>query len=92
MAFEDAPDFVRQAGLNQWIQVSYRGTGRITVKAYELKTETNAFELMQKWRRDKDEIAFYKGPLFVTSAAANNESRPVLDQFVRDLQGKISPG
>ena len=90
MTAEDAPQFIRDAGLNQWMQASYRGTGRITVKIYELKSETNAFELMQKWRRDKDETAFYKGPLFVTAAAATNEARPVLDQFTRDLQSKIS--
>ncbi|MBC8167236.1 MAG: hypothetical protein H7Y20_15370 [Bryobacteraceae bacterium] len=57
------PALIAQAGPSDTAEALYAGSGTIRIRVYRLKSETSAFELMQKWRQT-DGMAVYKGAYF----------------------------
>jgi hypothetical protein len=87
----EAPEGARQAGLVQWATADYSssGKGRVTVQIVEMKGETSAFEMQQKFH-EPDTATFYKGPLFVVVRRGTTAEADV-QAFTRILQSRITP-
>lgn len=54
-------------------EASYSGTVPLTVTYNRMKSDTVAFELMQKWRSEPGATHFHRGPLFVVIRSAGAE-------------------
>src|SRR5262245_7946255 len=63
---QDAPELVRQLGLNRASMAAYSGRETISVRVFEMNVATSAFELIQKWRQG-DGLAVYSGPYFIVA-------------------------
>lgn len=87
---EELPPEFATPGFKQAITASYRGQdGRITSRILEYKTDSEAFEKMQRWHQERS-TSFNKGPLFVT--VQSTEGTPVrMTEFARSLQDQIKP-
>lgn len=83
-AAQNAPDLIRQHSPVASAEAVYTGVGTIRVRAWQMKSETSAFELMQKWRQS-DGISAYKGAYFFVAEAAGADRNAVLS-FLRELQ------
>ena len=66
----------------------YRGPAAVNTRLIEMKSETVAFELMQRWRQSEG-LAFYKGPLFVV-CRPDGATPEQLSQFTRALQNAMA--
>jgi hypothetical protein len=66
----DAPEMVRQLGLEQAVSATYTGPSKISVKIFRMKGQTSAFELIQRWRQS-DGLAVYSGPFFLVADPAS---------------------
>jgi hypothetical protein len=86
----EAPATAQKAGMVQWASADYSREGkvRVTVQIVEMKGETSAFEMQQKFH-EPDAATFYKGPLFVVLRLGNAEMAEV-QAFARALQEKLS--
>ena len=74
----------------QWATADYSSgaKGRVTVQIVEMKSETSAFEMQQKFH-EPDAATFYKGPMFVIvrrGTASDADAQP----FTRALQSRLS--
>src|SRR4051794_225765 len=45
-----APDVIEKLGVDSSAEALYDGPGHVTVRVYKMRSETGAFEAMQKWR------------------------------------------
>jgi len=61
-----APDVIEKLGVDSSAEAVYDGPSRITVRLYRMRSETSAFEAMQKWRQS-DSVGIQKGQYFVTA-------------------------
>ena len=79
----DIPAVVSQLGPEESVQTVYTGPGTVTVRAFRMRAETSAFELIQKWRQS-DGLAAYKGAYFfvVTGDAAAGVLRELQKSIV----------
>lgn len=86
---EQAPDLARKQGVLRWETALYRAKETIQVDLFQMKSEGNAFEMMQKWNKSEGAV-FFQGPYFfvVNSQAV---PRKVLLEFSQDLQSKLKP-
>ncbi|MEJ7607169.1 MAG: hypothetical protein WKF37_13110 [Bryobacteraceae bacterium] len=81
------PPLIAGLGVSKAASADYEGEGRIQLQIYEMKVETSAFELIQKWQQ-RDGLAIYKGPYFVV--AKSRESDPkVVAGFLREFKLKL---
>ena len=60
------PDLIEKLGVDSSAEAIYEGQGRVTVRVYKMRSETGAFEAMQKWRQP-DSVGIQKGRYFVTA-------------------------
>lgn len=51
-------------------EASYSGAAPLTVTYHKMKSDTVAFELMQKWRSEPGATHFHHGPMFVVIRSA----------------------
>lgn len=78
----DAPDLVRQLGLDEAVSATYTGPSAVSLKIFKMKGQTSAFELIQKWRQS-DGLASYNGPYFIV---AEPGSGPDTGRLLQALQ------
>ena len=86
----EAPEMVRQLGLDQAVSATFTGpaaTGpaAVPVKIFRMKGQTSAFELIQKWRQT-DGLAVYSGPYFIV---ADPGSGPQASGLLQALQKNL---
>ncbi|HBY60693.1 MAG TPA: hypothetical protein DEH78_12780 [Solibacterales bacterium] len=74
------PETARQLGLAEAVEAAYSGEIKVTV--YRMRSETAAFELLQKWRRQENTLPFQRGALLLVPACAD---AAVLQSFTRAL-------
>lgn len=82
-SLSDIPALISQAGPEESAETTYTGPAIVNVQVFRMRSETSAFELMQKWRQS-DGIAGYKGPYFMVARgdqAAN---------IIRELSKSVS--
>jgi hypothetical protein len=84
---EESPAVVRSLGLRQAIRAVYEGNGSITVRLFQMNTETSAFELIQKWRQ-QDGLALYKGSYFFV-AEAKGADQATVSSFLQAFQEQL---
>lgn len=67
---------------------SYLGNPDVLLTLYAMPTETSAFDATQKWRAEKDKLAFYKGRYF---GIASGEGVPIetLSAFATDVRTRL---
>ena len=87
MPNEEAPEVVKAQNLKRWMIATYRTSGTITVRVFQMSAETSAFELMQKWRKTEG-LVFYKGPYFIVVDSADT-SKTMLAEFAQELQSSF---
>lgn len=59
----EVPETAQALGVVDSAEALYLGDGRVRVRVLQMKTDTVAFELMQKWRHT-DGLGANKGPYF----------------------------
>jgi hypothetical protein len=84
---EEAPAMIRSLGLKRALLARYEGNGSITVRVYEMSSQTAAFEMIQKWPQ-KDGPAFYKSKYFIV--AQNGPDRATLASFLQGLEQEFA--
>ena len=82
---DQAPDIVRQLGLKRAISATYQGPATVTVRVYEMKASTSAFELIQKWRQ-QDGPAVYSGPFFIVADSTPGAAAGLLEGLRKQLK------
>ena len=81
----EAPEMVRQLGLDQAVSATFTGPATVPVKIFRMKGQTSAFELIQKWRQT-DGLAVYSGPYFIV---ADPGSGPQASALLQALQKNL---
>jgi hypothetical protein len=84
----EVPELVSQLGFEEGVQTTYKGSGVVHVRAFRMRAETSAFELMQKWRPNEG-IAAYKGPFFFVAIPQGTDPQAVAG-LLRALQQAAS--
>ncbi|MDZ4800227.1 MAG: hypothetical protein SGI92_18880 [Bryobacteraceae bacterium] len=64
----------------------YLGEGRVRVRVLEMKAETVAFELMQRWRPQTDGLGTYKGRHFFIAQGEAGSTPETVMQLLGLLQ------
>jgi hypothetical protein len=82
---DQAPDVVRQLGLKRATSATYQGPATVTVRVYEMKVSTSAFELIQKWRQ-QDGPAVYSGPFFIVADSTPGAAAGLLEGLRKQLK------
>jgi hypothetical protein len=77
-----APDVIEKLGVDSSAEAVYGGPGRVTVRVYKMRSETGAFEAMQKWR-PPDGVGIQKGRYFLTASGGTSSANLAL---VSELQ------
>lgn len=80
----EIPAVVSQLGPADAVETTYAGTGSIRIRAFRMKTETGAFELVQKWRQI-DGISAGRGLHFFV-ANADGVDRTAILAVLAELQ------
>jgi hypothetical protein len=62
----EVPETIRQIGPEQSISATYKKESSASVKIFRMKTQTSAFELIQKWRQTEG-LAAYSGAYFIVA-------------------------
>ena len=84
------PAAAQELGVEDSAAATYSGpAGNVDVQVFRLKGETNAFELMQRWRQT-DGPAIYKGAYFFVAQSANSQAAMQLLQAMR-AAGPVGP-
>lgn len=81
----EAPPLVGQLGLKRAISATYQGPATVTLRVYEMKVPTSAFELIQKWRQ-QDGPAVYSGPYFVVADSNPETAAGLLEGLRKQLK------
>lgn len=81
------PSLVTQSGVEDSAQTRYTGPGTVQVRAFRMRAETSAFELIQKWRQS-DGLAVYKGPFFFVAEQESGNGQHAA-QILRALQAAV---
>jgi hypothetical protein len=77
------PAQAAELGVEDTAQTTYTGpNASVQISAFRMRTDTNALELMQRWRHDEGAAA-YKGSLFLV---ARSEDRNAALTVLRALQ------
>jgi hypothetical protein len=85
----DLPADVTGMPWKQAVIARYRSSsGAVNVRLIEMKSETEAFELTQRWRQSEG-LAFYKGQYFVV-CRPDGVDQQRLSEFTRALQNAFS--
>ena len=78
----EAPEMVRQLGLDQAVSATFTGPATVPVKIFRMKVQTSAFELIQKWRQS-DGLAVYSGPYFIVADPGSGSQAGALLQALQ---------
>ena len=84
----EVPPVAESLGVVASAEALYLGEGRVRVRCLQMKAETVAFELMQKWRPQTDGLGAYKGPYFFIAAGEAGSTR----ESVMELLGLLQKG
>lgn len=86
---EEAPAAARMLSLTSSVTATYKdASGKpLSLRLLDMKAETNAFELVQKWR-PQDGQALYKGRYFFVAEAPDHPPSTV-SAFLRAFQGAL---
>lgn len=77
----DVPDVIRRLGLESSAETTYGGSTRVLVRAYRMRSDTAAFEVMQKWRQS-DGLGLQKSAWVLTAnGPARDQTMTVLAQL-----------
>jgi hypothetical protein len=82
-ARSDAAPMIVQLGHEESAETTYTGRGTVTLRGFRMRSETSAFELVQKWRQSEG-LAAYKGPYFFVATGEGAA------EVLRELQRIIS--
>jgi len=82
----EAPEMVRQLGLDQAVSATFTGPATVPVKIFRMKGQTSAFELIQKWRQS-DGLAVYSGSYFIVAdPGSGSEAGALLQALQKNLK------
>lgn len=87
LAQEDSPAILQTLGVRRGLRARYQGNGAITVRLFEMPTQTNAFEAIQKWNQ-KEGLAFYKSEFFVI-ANGEGPDQATVSSFLAELEREL---
>ena len=79
------PPVVAQLGLSRGILATYTGPATLSVRVFEMKVATSAFELIQKWRQ-QDGLAVYTGPYFIVADPAAPNAAALLESLRKNMK------
>ncbi|MDX2150123.1 MAG: hypothetical protein SFV54_05275 [Bryobacteraceae bacterium] len=79
---DQAPETARQLGLLEAVHADYNGPAPASVTVYRMRSETVAFELLQKWRRQPATLPFQHRDLLVVPRSDDSEA---LQRFAKAL-------
>lgn len=85
LSIESAPEPARALGLVRVLRTDYEGTPTVRATVYEMKAETGAFELMQKWRREPGTLSFHRSRFLVVVESPSGDVS-VLNRFARAFE------
>jgi hypothetical protein len=84
----EVPETVSRYGVESAVETTYKGSGIVHVRAFRMRAETSAFELMQRWRQN-DGIPAYQGAFFFVAMPQGTDPRSV-GTLLRTLQQAAS--
>lgn len=67
----------------------YRGAPPVVLTVYEMPSETNGFDALQKWRPSTGRMAFYQGRYFAIAEAPGADFR-TLNTFIAAVRGGMA--
>jgi hypothetical protein len=85
MELSSVPRVVEQLGFSRGILATYTGPATVTVRVFEMKVATSAFELIQQWRQ-QDGLAVYTGPYFIVADPGAPRAAGLLEALRRNLK------
>ena len=85
MDLSAVPQVVEQLGFSRGILATYTGPATLTVRVFEMKVATSAFELIQKWRQ-QDGLAVYTGPYFIVADPVAPNAAELLEALRKNLK------
>jgi hypothetical protein len=71
--------------MSRAILATYAGPATVTVRVFEMKLPTSAFELIQRWRQ-QDGLAVYTGPYFIVAEPVAPGAAPLLEALRRQMK------
>jgi hypothetical protein len=84
----DTPVIVTELRPANSAEATYTGPSSVRRRVFEMKSETSAFDLIQKWRQ-ADGLAAYKGPYFLIANGRADATPTVITDLLRKLQQGI---
>ncbi len=85
----DASPIVPRPSVRAIREADYQGSGRLTVRIYELTSEPVALDLAQRWPPKADTVVFYQRNYFVV-VNWQQADRQALHNFVRELERRLA--
>jgi hypothetical protein len=85
MDYSAVPTVVEKLGFSRGILATYTGPATVTVRVFEMKVATSAFELIQQWRQ-QDGLAVYTGPYFIVADPVAPGAAGLLEALRRNLK------
>jgi hypothetical protein len=85
-----APAPVRDLGFRKSWRAEYAGPGKALVDIYEVPSEANALEMIQKWRPAADTVTFFGAHYFVVvhwEGADREAVRALVGSLEKSLKG-----
>lgn len=77
---EEYPQVLATLGVVDARAATYTGPSSVAIRVFHMKSETVAFEALQKWRPEKGVMHFYRGPYFVLAATPEMKFVDALDK------------
>jgi hypothetical protein len=85
MDLSAVPQVVEQLGFSRGILATYNGPATLTVRVFEMKVATSAFELMQRWPQ-QDGLAVHTGSYFIVADPVAPDAAGLLDALRKNLK------
>ena len=84
---EENPQVLNTLGIVDARAAAYSGPSPVTVRAFRMKSETVAFEALQKWKPEKGIMHFYRGPYFILAETSDKKFVEAFDKAAAWRQG-----
>ena len=77
---EEYPQILNTLGIVDARAAVYSGPSPVAVRAFRMKSETVAFEALQRWKPEKGVMHFYRGPYFVLAETSDKKFVDAFDK------------
>ena len=84
---EEYPQILATLGIVDARAATYTGPSPVAVRVFRMKSETVAFEALQKWKPEKGVMHFYRGPYFVLALTSELKFVDAFDKATGRKQG-----